>query len=125
MIDKRSKAVFFTFSDPIFEVDGRRATLAICMDMNDDDLIEHCREHQPALIAFPTNWVDQGDEVAPYWAWRLQGLRCHLLAANTYGREGHVTFRGESAVLLSEPPTLLALAPREGDLLVELELPSA
>lgn len=108
---------------PIFEVEGRRATLAICMDLNDDEFIEHCHEHQPDLIAFPTNWVDQGEEVSPYWAWRLQGLQCYLLAANTYGAEEQVQFRGESAVLLSEPPTLLALAPREGDLLIELDLP--
>lgn len=108
---------------PVFEVEGRRATLAICMDLNDDEFIEHCHEQQPELIAFPTNWVDQGEEVSPYWAWRLQGLKCHLLAANTYGSEAQVQFRGESAVLLSEPPTLLALAPKEGDLLIELDLP--
>jgi len=108
---------------PVFEVEGRRATLAICMDLNDDEFIEHCHEQRPELIVFPTNWVDQGTEVAPYWAWRLEGLSCYLLAANTYGQEEHVTFRGESAVLLSEPPTLLGLAPREGDLLIEVELP--
>lgn len=110
------------YSYPIFDVEGHRATIAICMDLNDDEFIEHCHQHQPDLIAFPTNWLDQGEEVSPYWAWRLQGLKCYLLAANTYGVEEQVQFRGESAVLLSEPPTLFALAPKEGDLLIELEL---
>lgn len=113
---------------PVVELDGWRLTLSICMDLNDDRFIEHCHQVQPHLIAFPTNWLNQDSEIAPYWAWRLRGLNAYLIAANNHGEEAHpcregvVRFRGESAVLLAEPPTLLAQAAVEGDALLEAEL---
>src|SRR5690606_27550018 len=78
--------------------DGLRASLGICMDLNDERFITHLREADIRLCAFPTNWLDQGFSIWNYWAYQLQQTRTCLVAANTYGVEDETPFRGESAV---------------------------
>ncbi len=92
---------------------GALTTLGICMDLNDPRFREHLRSSQARLCCFPTCWLDQGTTVWNYWAWCLSGSQVCLLAANSYGCEDEVGFRGESAVL--DRNVLLATAPFEGD----------
>lgn len=91
-------------------------TVGICMDLNDDRFVDWCRDADVRAIAFPTNWLDQGENVWPYWVWRLAGVRSALVAANTYGAEGTLRFVGTSAILAG--PRLLAAAPKEGDFIL-------
>jgi len=104
---------------PLFAVDGRRATVGICMDLNDERFVSFCRRQRVELIAFPTNWVNEGLSVADYWAWRLAGCAATLVAANSFGVERQwgraVSFSGHSAILNASSLDLLALAPRRGD----------
>jgi predicted amidohydrolase len=92
---------------------GLRATLGICMDLNDERFRDHLRESQARICAFPTNWLDQGFAVWNYWAYCLQRTRTCLVAANTYGVEDETPFRGESAVL--DGRVLLGYAAPTGD----------
>lgn len=104
-----------------FETGAGTFGVGICMDLNDDAFIEWLGS-QTGLdaIAFPTNWLDQGYQVWGYWAWRLEGVKAALVAANTWGHEEGTAFRGESAVLRQR--TLLAAAPPTGNGFIGVEL---
>jgi predicted amidohydrolase len=104
-------------------------SVGICMDLNDDRFTEFLREKRPRLLAFCTNWLDEGYDVLPYWQYRLRGTRSYFLAANTYGSEeapGHklTRFCGGSAIL-APGGQLMARGPREGDAIVMADLPDA
>ena len=71
----------------------------ICMDLNDWGYTAMLRRHQPDVVAFCTNWVDQGDRVEWYWAEQLAGYRGLFVAADTWGVDEHVAFYGRSAVM--------------------------
>jgi predicted amidohydrolase len=101
---------------------GLRATLGICMDLNDDRFVDHLRTAQIRLCAFPTNWLDQGFPVWNYWAYRLHKTATCLVAANTYGVEDETPFRGESAVL--DGRVLLGYAEPSGDDIVLARVPT-
>jgi predicted amidohydrolase len=103
-----------------FEVAGRRVGTAICMDLNDDRLIDWLRAERVEVLAFPTNWVEEGVDTWPYWAWRLDDTGVALVAANTWGSEGAVRFSGRSAILWDR--TIHAAAPATGDGVVRAEL---
>ena len=77
---------------------GRLAP-AICMDLNDDGLINYLHRAGVDVLAFCTNWVDESSEVHPYWSWRLAGWPGWLVAANTWGQDESVTFSGRSAII--------------------------
>ena len=97
--------------------------MGICMDLNDPRFIEFCSRTDVDLIAFPTNWIDEGKPVINYWAALLQGMnRATLLAANSYGVDGDYTLSGHSAILQATPPTLLGEAPKVGDYLITCTL---
>ena len=137
---------------PCFMVYGYRMTVGICMDLNDDRFTQFCAQNQIDLIAFPTNWLDEGNEVYSYWAWRLQDSSALLIAANTYGSEERyissklvqilpdnhpfnlfdleetpfaqtTSFRGESAILSTQPACLYALADSKDPHIVYMHLP--
>lgn len=95
--------------------------VGICMDLNDDRFTAWCGTAGLRAIAFPTNWLDQGEDVWPYWAWRLRDVPAALVAANSYGPEGDIAFRGSSCVL--DGRVVRAAAPREGDAVVRAFLP--
>ena len=84
---------------PLVETPFGLLTCGICMDLNDDAFVEHLFETKPDVVAFPTNWIDQGFDVQRYWRWRLQGYPCWFVAANNYGAEDGTKFRGHSAIL--------------------------
>ena len=102
---------------PWIETPFGSLTCGICMDMNDDEFIGFLLDREPAVIAFPTNWLDQGFDVRYYWRWRLSGYRGTLVAANTYGTEEGIRFRGRSAILRC-PGKTLALAGETGDAVI-------
>lgn len=97
----------------VFEDARASFTVGICMDLNDDAFIAHCAAAQARAVALPTNWLDQGEEVWGYWAWRMAAVPSALVAANTYGVDRGTRFRGQSAIL--DGQTLLASAARSGD----------
>ncbi|HEX7652935.1 MAG TPA: carbon-nitrogen hydrolase family protein [Verrucomicrobiae bacterium] len=97
---------------PILETPFGRLGVGICMDLNDDDFCAFLRRQQPDVLAFPTNWLDQGVDIRGYWHQRLYGVRTTLVAANTYGEEtcaGHprTKFLGRSAIMKLEAPSRL------------------
>ncbi|PKN55717.1 MAG: hypothetical protein CVU56_19885 [Deltaproteobacteria bacterium HGW-Deltaproteobacteria-14] len=103
-----------------FDADFGRFTVGICMDLNDDRFIAWCAGAGARAIAFPTNWLDQDQRVWGYWAWRLDGVDSALVAANTWGSDAGVRFRGESAIL--DGRTLRAAAARRGDGVITAEI---
>ncbi len=105
----------------VFEDAGASFTVGICMDLNDDAFIAHCAAAQTRAVALPTNWLDQGEEVWSYWAWRMRGVPSALVAANTYGEDRGTRFRGESAIL--DGRRVLAAAARDGDAALAATLP--
>lgn len=98
---------------PLVDTPRGTFTVGICMDLNDDAFVAWIQEKRPRALAFPTNWVDEDENVWSYWAWRLIDTGCALVAANTYGAEGDLRFRGESAIL--DDRTILAAGPPDGD----------
>lgn len=101
---------------------GLICTLGVCMDLNDDDFIRHLKDQEIRVLAFPTNWLEQGFNVWNYWAWRLLDTRACLVAGNRYGTEESTTFCGRSAVL--DGRTLLGWTESEGDAVVLAEIPA-
>ncbi len=102
---------------PLIETPMGLLTCGICMDLNDDRFVEFLFQANPGIIAFPTNWLDQGFDVRKYWRWRLAGFPGWLVAANTYGPEDGLEFRGYSAILDPDGNTA-AIATRSGDQLI-------
>ena len=121
---------------PWVDTGNGRFTVGICMDLNDDGFTGWIQQQNPDVVAFPTNWVDTGESVWPYWAFRMQGSRAALVAANRYGSEslagaeaigptdeerGITRFSGASCVLQWRShegelrPTVLASLPTVGD----------
>ncbi len=92
---------------PILETPLGRLTVGICMDLNDDrfvDFLSQTSQSQALLVAFCTNWLDQGTDVLPYWCYRLRGFRGVFVAANTFGDESApkhppTRFCGRSTIL--------------------------
>lgn len=85
---------------PSFQTPWGVATVGICMDINDPGFTRHVVRTQPAIVCFPTNWIDQGlPSIHAYWADRLDGHEGYLLAADRWGSEDGVTFWGRSAIL--------------------------
>ncbi len=107
---------------PTFNTAWGPATLCICMDINDPRFITHVRRTRPSLLAFPTNWVDEGrDDIHSYWLSQLRGWNGTILAADRWGTEDDVTFYGRSAILHNGE--VVTAAPAEGDGWWGFELP--
>lgn len=105
-----------------FDTDAGRFTVGICMDLNDDAFTAWCARADARAIAFPTNWTDQGEDVRPYWAWRLEEVPSALIAANTWGTEGDIGFTGCSTIL--DGLLIRDDAPAEGDAIIRATLPA-
>ena len=133
VIDPRGALAFTYRKTLLFDADHRWATpgdsgyrsfdadwgsfgVGICMDLNDDAFVAWAARARLSAVALPTNWLDEGLPVWPYWRWRL-GPTGVLVAANTWGSEeldGIVTpFAGQSAIL--DARRLYAGAPAAGD----------
>lgn len=101
-------------------------TAGICMDLNDDRFVEFLYGARADVIAFCTNWLEEGLDLHSYWRFRLLLSRSVFVAANTYGSEvcrGHdaTEFAGQSAIFDSRGRTL-AKAPPAGDALISAEV---
>jgi predicted amidohydrolase len=96
-----------------FETAGGSFGVGICMDLNDPRFVMWCWRSNLDAVAFPTNWIEEGVDVWPYWRHRIGGSGAALVAANTYGPEEGVQFSGRSAVLQGHE--VLASAASSGD----------
>lgn len=90
--------------------------VGVCMDLNDPRFLLWVWRSRLDALAFPTNWIDEGVDVWPYWHERMQGSGAALVAANTWGEEPGCAFSGRSAIL--QHGQQLAGAPKEGDAVV-------
>lgn len=98
-----------------FDTDQGSFTVGICMDLNDDGFTAWCRDCGADVIAFPTNWLEEGIDVWPYWSDRTRDAGA-LVAANKFGQEGPIAYCGRSAVL--QRGVVLANAPVGGELVI-------
>jgi len=87
---------------------------AICMDLNDEGFLQYCHEIKPQILAFCTNWIEQGIDVHAYWQHRLWGFQGWFVAANSWGWERDLQFSGRSAIF-GPGGKILASAPAEGN----------
>lgn len=71
----------------------------ICMDLNDDRFALHLHRSRADVVAFCTNWIEEGHDILPYWRWRMAGWRGWFVAADTWGVDRTTTFYGRSAIL--------------------------
>lgn len=86
----------------------------ICMDLNDPGFIGLLHQRQPSLVAFCTNWIEEGIDVCSYWKERLAGWSGTFVAANSWGTDGPTRFSGRSLILGPRGRVLAPAAP-EGD----------
>jgi len=86
----------------------------ICMDLNDDRLLDWLVERKPSIVAFCTNWLEEQLPVHNYWSWRLKRYSGWFVAANSWGIDENVEFCGQSAVF-GPGGVLVAAAPRTGN----------
>ncbi len=92
----------------------------ICMDINDYAFLLYLRTARPDVLAFCTNWVDEGVPVVPYWRERLRGWRGWFVAANSWGSDRGTAFWGRSSIL-DPDGQLVAQAPASGDAVLVLD----
>lgn len=71
----------------------------ICMDLNDNRFVRFLTTQRPDIVVFCTNWLDEGDPVLDYWQNRLMYWSGTFIAANSWGPEENIAFRGESCIL--------------------------
>lgn len=101
----------------LFQTDAGSFAVGICMDLNDDGFLAWVAEQAPAVLALPTNWVQDEGSVWNYWRFRLHrgwpegwvdlpdadpdraAVDSVLVCANSYGPEGSLVLSGESAIL--------------------------
>ncbi len=93
----------------------------ICMDLNDPAFTSFVREVQPQVVAFCTNWLEEGENVHEYWQQRLRGFGGYFVAANSWGDDGDISFCGRSAIL-GPDGVVLAEAPVDGDAVLVAEV---
>lgn len=98
-------------------------TPAICMDLNDYAFIEFIWKEKPDIIAFCTNWLDEGGIILDYWTQRLSFWRGWFLSANSWGPDGDISFCGQSTII---NPKQIAKesAPRTGNHIIYAPLSS-
>lgn len=102
---------------------GRRVGSGICMDLNYPDLVEYHVTGATDVLAFSTNWLDQGFDVVPYWEASLATpapFEGWALFANRSGSEFGVGFRGQSAIF-HRGRCLASLGHQDGVLVIDLE----
>ncbi|MHB2019311.1 MAG: carbon-nitrogen hydrolase family protein [Candidatus Xenobia bacterium] len=105
----------------LVETEWGRLAPAICMDLNDDEMGAWLVRHRPRVVAFCTNWIDQGRPMLDYWRSRLFGWEGWFMAANTWGRDRDVPFYGRSAIL-APGGAVAAMAPPRGDVVLTADI---
>ena len=104
----------------VFKTATGSFAVGICMDINNPRFVQFIINAQPLAVAFPTNWVAECTPVWGYWAWMLRDCSTTLVAADTWGSEGSVTYAGESVILRNR--TVLTGAPATGNVLISAEI---
>ena len=97
------------------------------MDLNYPDLAQYHRLNGTALLAFSTNWVDEGADIHPYWLDCLSGTGSDgytgpALMADRGSSEYGIGFRGQSAVLCRNEVVAALPGTDDGVLVVDLDL---
>jgi len=87
---------------------------AICMDLNDDRLLYWLWRNKPDILAFCTNWLNEGSTIDDYWTMRTMHWSGWMIGANTWGEDCGTRFRGESAIIAPDKQTKVKAA-IEGD----------
>jgi len=87
---------------------------AICMDLNDNELIYWMWRTKPDILAFCTNWLNQDSPIDHYWKLRTPYWNGWFVGANRWGVDLDTPFRGESAIISPQKVTV-AQAGIEGD----------
>lgn len=98
-------------------------TPAICMDLNDYNFLEFIWSEQPDIIAFCTNWLDEGGTILRYWKERLSFWRGWFLSANSWGPDEEISFCGQSTIINPHHRAPKS-APRHGNHIIYAPLPS-
>jgi len=91
-----------------------RLACGICMDLNDPGFITHLMRDEVDVLAFCTNWLEQGIDVLEYWNWQLGPYSGWFVAANSWGPDGDISFCGRS-VILDPQGRPRAMAEQEGN----------
>jgi len=91
----------------IFETEFGTVAPAICMDLNDNELIYWLWRAKPEFLAFCTNWLNEGTPIDNYWMLRTPYWYGWLIGANCWGVDEHIAFRGESAIISPQKETLV------------------
>lgn len=89
-------------------------TPAICMDLNDIALIRFLHNRKPNILAFCTNWLDEGTLVLDYWQNCLFMWKGWFLAANSWGPDENISFCGQSVILNPQHEPVVQ-APKTGN----------
>lgn len=103
-------------SRALWLADGLSIVPGVCMDLNDLGYTRFVSANDPDLVVFSTNWLNEGASVLPYWLMRLGTWNGAFVAANTWGSDRGVTFRGQSAIL--NAGRAVVVAPLEGDCVI-------
>lgn len=111
---------------PLVRSPAGSLSAGICMDLNDDAFIDYLQEAKAHVVAFCTNWLEEGHDLYFYWRYRLLSIPSYFVAANTYGDEvcpGHepTRFAGQS-VIFDPRGRVLASAPPSGDAVITAKI---
>ena len=87
---------------------------AICMDLNDNELIYWMWRTKPDILAFCTNWLNQDSPIDAYLKQRTPYWDGWFVGANRWGVDVNTPFRGESAIISPLKETVVQ-AGIEGD----------
>ena len=81
-------------------------TPCICMDLNDYQFLHFLWKEKPDIIAFCTNWLDEGGLVLDYWLQRLRFWSGWFVAANSWGPDCDISFCGQSTILTPQKESI-------------------
>lgn len=101
----------------VLETPFGRLVPGICMDINDPAFTLHVQRANADVVAFCTNWIEEGIEIRNYWHRRLFHRNGVIIAADTWGEDEGVEFFGRSTIL-ERDGTIAAEAPVRGDMIV-------
>lgn len=89
----------------LFQTEFGSLAPAICMDLNDNNLIYWMWRSKPDILAFCTNWLNQQSTIDDYWMLRTSYWNGWMVGANTWGVDRDTEFRGESAIIAPNKQT--------------------
>ena len=91
----------------LFKTEFGTMAPAICMDLNDNELIYWLWKARPDILAFCTNWLNEGTTIDDYWILRTPYWYGWMIGANCWGTDRQIEFRGESAIISPQKRTVI------------------